>query len=823
MYFDDEKKAILTLNLTLVSRHASRERRRKTPDREKPVTSTRTMRGDVVFSEDHARMATQHVVAAQRARQTLSATKRSTSPTRTVRQASPSRVPHDSKAVSPQPAIAGTKRLYLEPKSTPAETPRRLGAMRKRCVCAGMRIAGHLLNQWKERQVARLLSLWRFESHLESCLGKKLGRSAIKSRVKLERSPSSTGKNDSSKTDPADATTLTSVFDESSKGLTGERKDLEHVASHDLSVVKSGLNWDHYLIATTHMSMSMLKRSILSKGYPRDLVDACTNTSELRLLLERLGPPSATHTHEEPEALSPHSMKIKREGCLIQSDRRMSIDEATIGSNDSKVDSSSEILTLKVKATHTHSYDENEHQTQISIEPIDNTEPEEPEVHSPPKARSTQPVLLAEGNGEHGEETAFQCAVKLYRAVNGRWEVVCGKAYPALLRMNDNPQTRRSRLIVRSGHKLFLNSLVSKMTHPTLKDGARILLEGSMHGTPGRLEPLLLSLGNVGEAAARRLLTLLEMRISQAPALVLNDGPTAESIRGEAGALPGLLPPEVSEAQYHGGYICAGIDDSMSGYSQILMVGTGHWESYREIHKRDWDFDHLFNTYLPRLTPTGERLHLFAQPEPCYVRGQGSPVLIPVVIVVVSRKALPNVMALTNVPLSSGSLVDMAALGLSWAPWNVDESVSYLASRASWKELDAMTSLERETWGHLIPYIQSEEKTIIEAESIRIEYKHISGLKLHLQYDPDLYDSPWAYAEEVVQEEGLPRQAVWDIRELIASQLDEIAARQTPNLGEECAGREEVRVHKFYPRNRGLDLDKAAFVNRFYGDANEVW
>ena len=108
-----------------------------------------------------------------------------------------------------------------------------------------------------------------------------------------------------------------------------------------------------------------------------------------------------------------------------------------------------------------------------------------------------------------------------------------------------------------------------------------------------------------------------------------------------------------------------------------------------------------------------------------------------------------------------------------------------------------------------------------------MEYSHASKESpLLLTYHVDLYDTPKAFAEEVIEEEELPVQCVAEIACLVTEKLEQQTKQGSPSLSanvyaEDRAALADMQLHKFYPHNPGLDLG-LPFVNRYFGNANQT-
>jgi len=395
-----------------------------------------------------------------------------------------------------------------------------------------------------------------------------------------------------------------------------------------------------------------------------------------------------------------------------------------------------------------------------------------PEAESAP-AGAVQPVVLGEGDGEGAEVRAFESSVQLYRLQKAappagasglttppRWRLVCGKAYPAVLRLNDDPGTGRSRVLVRSGHKLFVNSLITTATpSPRLlrtpeggpgggssSSTSRLLVHGTMQGRRDP-EPILLDMERVGEAAARELLRLLKARIDQAPEVPAESSPASleevggwEVCRRTVGRDHDTVLP-VSIA-FSGDGVCAGPSHPArlgAGWPWLrtFLIGT-EWAAYRGVHERGWEFGPALAEGIPALLRSGipssssggssrggggeDRIYLWGQTEPCFL-GAGTPaaevLLVPVLIAVRSSTASPppSVLGLTSVQMASESLVPMGSVGVAWREWDTAggegstcpglmDRVSYLHCDKTWQEVDAMSQREALKWSYMVPYIQ---------------------------------------------------------------------------------------------------------------------
>ena len=281
-------------------------------------------------------------------------------------------------------------------------------------------------------------------------------------------------------------------------------------------------------------------------------------------------------------------------------------------------------------------------------------------------------------------------------------------------------------------------------------------------------------------------------------------------------------------------------------WRDVFFAGTA-WHELKQVEEFEWNFDHLDDALNKGGDLQGKQIHLFGVTEPQLV--EGNVLLVPAIVAVECKHPPPSLVGITSVQRSSEEIIPMSALEMQWHP-----HVPNLAlGRADYKarvhvlkcalrrtRLPRMQEADVRKYDYVLPYIlRSDQKDDITLQTELRVFVAIEGrdAPLVLEYDIELDNLDDFIAEQIESNDGLTTKKNHDkqIRKAITEAIFdaehnfamEKAARKKliDDMPEELKRSvKQMRLSKFYPRNKSPDLSKfkSKFVNRYYGHANVV-
>jgi hypothetical protein len=302
-------------------------------------------------------------------------------------------------------------------------------------------------------------------------------------------------------------------------------------------------------------------------------------------------------------------------------------------------------------------------------------------------------------------------------------------------------------------------------------------------------------------------------------------------------------------------------------WRRVFFVGT-EWDQIDEVYRFPWDFSHLDRDVVQFLQePSAFRWYLFGATEPQLVHWQQQETVlpIPVVVVVQSKVPPPALVGIKSVQRTTEQVVPMRAVKMEFFPLDVSEMDAHNLTPSK-KKLETQQRVTDR-----VQILQCEQRRsslrALSAERLhRYDYVLPYALRAELQQDantdlvvdttvdgiaeiperpgqPVLFEFDWEmdileeYITELLESESLAnteanrtalRQTIQQaIQQRQAALRAEQSARERRLQAMTPAERESyqsMRVIKYYPQNREPSIQalKTAFVNRYYGKADEI-
>ena len=281
-------------------------------------------------------------------------------------------------------------------------------------------------------------------------------------------------------------------------------------------------------------------------------------------------------------------------------------------------------------------------------------------------------------------------------------------------------------------------------------------------------------------------------------------------------------------------------------WRDVFFAGTA-WHELKQVEESQWDFGHLDDALNKGGDLQGKQVHLFGVTEPQLV--EGNVLLVPAIVAVECKHPPPSLVGITSVQRSSEEIVPMCALEMEWHPHvpnlalgraDYKSRVHVLKCALRRTRLPRMQEAAVRKYDYVLPYIlRSDQKDDITLQTELRVFVAIEGrdAPLVLEYDIELDNLDDFIAEQIESNDGLTTKKNHDkqIRKAITEAIFdaehkfamEKAARKKliDDIPEEFKRSvRQMRLSKFYPRNRSPDLSKfkSKFVNRYYGHANVV-
>ncbi|KAJ0753285.1 putative protein HEAT INTOLERANT 4 [Helianthus annuus] len=280
-------------------------------------------------------------------------------------------------------------------------------------------------------------------------------------------------------------------------------------------------------------------------------------------------------------------------------------------------------------------------------------------------------------------------------------------------------------------------------------------------------------------------------------------------------------------------------------WKQAFPVGT-EWDQIDLLLKHNWNFSNLEDAFEEGGILHGKKVYIFSCTEP---QAKSIATLIPVVIVVVSPYPPSDKIVCTSVQMASEEIIDMKRMKMDWVPYiplgKRDSSVERLKTqifvlgcvqrRAGLKHL----KLERvKKFEYCIPYIYNplEEDETEQSTIVDILYP-AEPEPVFCQFDLDM-DELKEFTNERISAEELSEDQRDGFKEFVSEKVRErkranheervrrrIAREQLS--AERVAAFQNMKFYKFYPvaTPDAPDISgvKAAFINRYYGKAHQVF
>ena len=286
-------------------------------------------------------------------------------------------------------------------------------------------------------------------------------------------------------------------------------------------------------------------------------------------------------------------------------------------------------------------------------------------------------------------------------------------------------------------------------------------------------------------------------------------------------------------------------------WTDVFFAGT-EWSQLKEVEEFDWDFDHLDDALNEGGDLEGKQVHLFGVTEPQLVQMsaedvKGTVVPVPAIVAVECERPPPSLVGIKSVQRAEEEIIPMRSLKMSWHPYVPEKligsrrfkpRVHVLKCEQRRARLVNMTEAAVHKYDYVLPYLirpdQEDELTLETDVQVLVD---IEGRKapLMMQYDFELDDID-EFVEEQIKENELVKEKH---DEVIRGAIKEAVRNTKLKFKEEKAARQKriddipqevkdaikkMRVYKFYPQNEMPDLSsvKSKFVNRYYGQANEL-
>lgn len=286
-------------------------------------------------------------------------------------------------------------------------------------------------------------------------------------------------------------------------------------------------------------------------------------------------------------------------------------------------------------------------------------------------------------------------------------------------------------------------------------------------------------------------------------------------------------------------------------WTDVFFAGT-EWTQLKEVEEFDWDFDHLDDALNQDGDLEGKQVHLFGVTEPQLVQMsaedvKGTIVPVPAIVAVECERPPPSLVGIKSVQRTEEEIIPMRSLKMSWHPYVPEKligsrrfkpRVHVLKCEQRRARLVNMTEAAVHKYDYVLPYLirpdQEDDLTLETDVQVLVD---IEGRKapLMMQYDFELDDLD-EFVEEQIKDNDLEKSKH---DEVIRSAIKEAVRNTKRKFKEEKAARKKrvddipqevkdaikkMRVYKFYPQNEIPDLSsvKSKFVNRYYGQANEL-
>lgn len=285
-------------------------------------------------------------------------------------------------------------------------------------------------------------------------------------------------------------------------------------------------------------------------------------------------------------------------------------------------------------------------------------------------------------------------------------------------------------------------------------------------------------------------------------------------------------------------------------WTEVYLAGT-EWAQINEVHKEDWDFEHLDDA-LTDGELAGKQVHLFGATEPQLIMKdendvKGTIIPIPVIVAVESTRPPPSTIGIKSVQRTEEEIIPMSKLKMGFHPYVPDNLmgsrrfkplVHVLKCEQRRARLRNMTEAAVHEYDYVLPYIirpgQVEDVTLDTAVQVMCDIEGRAA-PLMMEYDFEL-DEIEEFVKEQIEENDLDAKKHSEpitkaIRETVrATKLkykEDKAARQKriddiPQ--EDRDAMEKMRLLKFYPANKWPDVSnaKTGYINRYYGKATKV-
>lgn len=285
-------------------------------------------------------------------------------------------------------------------------------------------------------------------------------------------------------------------------------------------------------------------------------------------------------------------------------------------------------------------------------------------------------------------------------------------------------------------------------------------------------------------------------------------------------------------------------------WKEAYLAGT-EWDQIKNVYRERWDFDHL-DEALTDGDLIGKNVHLFGATEPQLIMMdeddiKGEVIPVPVIVAVVSEVSPPATIGLKSVQRATEDIVPMSELRISWQPYappNVAFRTRYKPMVHVLKCNQRFVSLKPKgeeaihKYDYVLPYFFYPEKEEDSNQDTAVQVLvDIDGRQAPLmcEFDYEMEDLEEA-VKETIEESGLDmgkhgeslrkaiQAAVKGAKLKKKAEKAERRKRVESMPKEELEAIRNMKLIKFYPQNEWPDVSKikSRFINRYYGQANEI-
>ncbi|KAG6558183.1 hypothetical protein Mapa_000364 [Marchantia paleacea] len=293
-------------------------------------------------------------------------------------------------------------------------------------------------------------------------------------------------------------------------------------------------------------------------------------------------------------------------------------------------------------------------------------------------------------------------------------------------------------------------------------------------------------------------------------------------------------------------------------WKEAFPVGT-EWDQYEKVYEINWDFKNLENAFEEGGLLFGKRVYLFGCTEPQLVwfkNEDGSDISrvvhIPAVVAVTSPFPPSDKVGIKSVQMEGEMIVPMKEMKMGWIPY-IPEDVTEHTSLERYKtqiftlkctqRRAALKQLRQERikkYEYCLPYLYQplKEEDVQEDTIVNIMYPFDDESKPPVVAEFDWqFDEYEEFADNLIEGEELPAEEkekfMVYVKSLVMAEKKKLReAREARKRAIEEMSQEtkdalqNMHFYKFYPVKTDDTPDisdkKAAFINRYYGKANQV-